>query len=676
MYRGYAYVENGRAIDIVDFREPLNPTFVYQFKTSSCARMAFTFKGDTLFLADDNEIRAYDIFEPATPQFLGSYSHTHGFQNLICHNCHICAISEEGGLEIFEYLDVNSPILLSTTNCGYQPRPAVLRDSLIYIAAVGQLYCYNISNLVDPSFVDILSLPSPSLDMISEGDYLYLANCDSGVKIINISDPEEMTLVQSVPVFDWSRGLVIQGNYLFTTDWWGFVYTIDISTPENAFIAATFEATDFLVGCGEIRAYSHSLFLSSYGEGVHVLDLTDPLNLSIAATYDVPAASYGIEKRNNFLYVGAFTDGLRIVDISDVYDPLDVNSAFLPSPVWGLTLYDSLVVAPDIRESDVYFMDVSDPTDPEIVGIADHICQDVTTIDTLLVCTINPGGFEISDISDVTNPEPLGSLNLGWRVRGVVCKDNYAYVSRVDMNGPDSVSVIDISNPHNPQLIYSTPIEAPYSLAIKDDLLLVGAEGLHIFDITNPALPVEIGASEFVPEGEWCQGIAVSGSFAYVCCTFTYEVRAYNISDPTRPDEIDRYYAGFFSHVGDVAAWGDLLAITCGNAGIRILRNTIWYESVDEKYELMIPQNLTLFPPAPNPFNSSTILRFQLPVTQSITLDVYDIQGRLLKTVASGMYPAGDHSLSLDGSDLASGMCFVRLAGSGGAVTRKITLVK
>ncbi len=673
MHRGYGYVENGSAIDIVDFNTPLSPSFLYQFEMASFAQMAFTFLGDTLYLADDNLIEAYNVIDPASPQFLGSHFHTHGFRNLEGHNGLIFALSSECGLEIYNYTSVTDPVLLSTTECGSGSHSALFRDSLLFVAPSDEIYCFNVSNPENPTLVGLLGLPRPKLAMVAEGNYLYIANCDTGVKIVDISDPANMSLVQTVPVDYWCRDVAIQGDYLYATDWDGVVFIIDISDPENAFTAAVFDPTGRQIPCGDIEVHGMFLLMSNYGDGVRVLDATDPIDPSTVAIYDVPEASYGILQRGDYLYAGAYTDGLRIVDITDIYNPIDVNSAFLPITSWNLALYDSLVVVPDIYASDVYFMDVSDPYSPEVIGIADHVCRDVATTDSLLVCAVEPYELEISDISDVENPDPQGSIEFTDNVRSIVCKNNYAYISHLS-NETDSISVVDLSNPNEPQVVNSIPIDGPYDLAIKDELLLVAAGGLHIFDISDPPYPEEIGSSE--PVSGHCRGIAFSGNFAYLCCTWTAELKTYLIIDPTNPIEVDTYYAGLGHLVEDAAAWDDLVAITCMNGGIRILRNTIWYDSVEDDYQIVKPQSLVLHPPVPNPFNSSTILRFQLPAMQSISLDVYDIQGRLLKTVACGVYPAGDHILDFNGSELASGMYFIRLAGSGGAEVRKITLVK
>jgi len=78
----------------------------------------------------------------------------------------------------------------------------------------------------------------------------------------------------------------------------------------------------------------------------------------------------------------------------------------------------------------------------------------------------------------------------------------------------------------------------------------------------------------------------------------------------------------------------------------------------------------------PNPFNAVARLSFELPVSGSVSLKVYDVTGRLAATVFSGPMTAGKHELALDGSRLASGVYFARLEAGSLARTQKLVLLK
>ena len=88
-----------------------------------------------------------------------------------------------------------------------------------------------------------------------------------------------------------------------------------------------------------------------------------------------------------------------------------------------------------------------------------------------------------------------------------------------------------------------------------------------------------------------------------------------------------------------------------------------------------------LYPAAPNPFNPQTALRFELVRDGAIELDVYDVSGRLVRTLFHGQLPAGMHSEIWDGRDgsgrpLASGVYLVRFRGSDFLEFQRVALIK
>jgi hypothetical protein len=83
----------------------------------------------------------------------------------------------------------------------------------------------------------------------------------------------------------------------------------------------------------------------------------------------------------------------------------------------------------------------------------------------------------------------------------------------------------------------------------------------------------------------------------------------------------------------------------------------------------------------PNPFNPSTQLRFSLQRSGRASLKVFDMRGRLVKTLISGHVPAGEHTITWNGQDelgrpASSGVYLYRLESSGQTIERRMLLVK
>jgi hypothetical protein len=83
----------------------------------------------------------------------------------------------------------------------------------------------------------------------------------------------------------------------------------------------------------------------------------------------------------------------------------------------------------------------------------------------------------------------------------------------------------------------------------------------------------------------------------------------------------------------------------------------------------------------PNPFRSATQIRFQLPEPGHVSLKVYDLSGRLVRTLRDGAEVAGYHTVDWDleaesGRALAGGVYFYRLESPGFTATKKMIVVR
>jgi len=78
----------------------------------------------------------------------------------------------------------------------------------------------------------------------------------------------------------------------------------------------------------------------------------------------------------------------------------------------------------------------------------------------------------------------------------------------------------------------------------------------------------------------------------------------------------------------------------------------------------------------PNPFNSTTTLRFTLPAAGRAALDVFDLLGRHVATLLDEPLPAGEDAFPFDASSLPSGLYFARLRTLDRQVTFKMALVR
>jgi hypothetical protein len=102
---------------------------------------------------------------------------------------------------------------------------------------------------------------------------------------------------------------------------------------------------------------------------------------------------------------------------------------------------------------------------------------------------------------------------------------------------------------------------------------------------------------------------------------------------------------------------------------------TIVYGSAGVE-ELPVPKEFVLYPAYPNPFNPTTTIRYDIAKDSHVTMNIYDVTGRLVETLVNMTLPAGYHSHTWQPQNLASGLYIVRLKAGQKIFNQKITFIK
>lgn len=101
-----------------------------------------------------------------------------------------------------------------------------------------------------------------------------------------------------------------------------------------------------------------------------------------------------------------------------------------------------------------------------------------------------------------------------------------------------------------------------------------------------------------------------------------------------------------------------------------------WVNVVSSVDDPDVPSRFELRQNAPNPFNPTTTIAYQLAAPQHIRLAVYDLLGRELAVLFDGPQVAGQHSIVWEAANQPSGMYLYRLEAAGHYQTRQMVLLK
>jgi hypothetical protein len=78
----------------------------------------------------------------------------------------------------------------------------------------------------------------------------------------------------------------------------------------------------------------------------------------------------------------------------------------------------------------------------------------------------------------------------------------------------------------------------------------------------------------------------------------------------------------------------------------------------------------------PNPFNPNAIIGYEIPEETQVMIDLYDIEGKMVKSLMNEQVPTGYHTLKIDGHDLQSGVYIISMKADDHYACKKLILMK
>jgi hypothetical protein len=90
----------------------------------------------------------------------------------------------------------------------------------------------------------------------------------------------------------------------------------------------------------------------------------------------------------------------------------------------------------------------------------------------------------------------------------------------------------------------------------------------------------------------------------------------------------------------------------------------------------IVPAQFTLSQNFPNPFNPTTIINFELPITNHVDLSIYNLVGQKVATLVNEQKKAGSHQVEWDADGFASGVYYYKISAGEHQAVRKMILLR
>ncbi len=131
--------------------------------------------------------------------------------------------------------------------------------------------------------------------------------------------------------------------------------------------------------------------------------------------------------------------------------------------------------------------------------------------------------------------------------------------------------------------------------------------------------------------------------------------------------------SGSFTHITKARSGSNIVLWAVRTAG-GISRNEIPVGIIPVSGS--VPSKFNLVQNFPNPFNPSTTIRFDVPVSENVNLVVYDELGRQISVLVNEKMNPGSYKIDFEGTNLTSGVYFYKLTAGNYTDTRKMILSK
>ena len=101
----------------------------------------------------------------------------------------------------------------------------------------------------------------------------------------------------------------------------------------------------------------------------------------------------------------------------------------------------------------------------------------------------------------------------------------------------------------------------------------------------------------------------------------------------------------------------------------------------DDKQSNVVANDYVLAQNFPNPFNPNTKIEFKIPMMEQVNISVYNLEGRLIKTLVNQVMSAGNHVVNWDGTNeigakVSTGMYIYQLKTNSTNLNRRMTFIK
>ncbi|MCD4777002.1 MAG: T9SS type A sorting domain-containing protein [Candidatus Aegiribacteria sp.] len=623
----YAYVGDKDGLRIVDINS------MELISTYPLQRAHTLFLCDTLlYVVDGSGMKVFNIIDPALPDSIGFYPRSGAVGIDIDGNYAYISDTGNMGLTILDINTPENPAFVSDYHTPGYGNSVDFSNGYAFIADHSNgLEIVDVTTPSSPVFKSHISTSGSAYDVEVDGDYAFVATDD--MDVVDISNLNTPFIAQTFSTMDGVRSIFLNGDYLFSSEG-SFLEILNIQQPASTYLEGSLQRPYWLQ---EVKIDQDIAYLADMGEifsvpgGLRIVDISDPTCPFLRGEYsmDLWAMPNNLDIRYGYAYMQDY--------ISSIYTLITI--------------------------------DVNNPDLPQLAGEYDSSAKDIFACDTLVYILDNEY-LKILNLQDPLNPIPEGSLTLSDNALRICVNNGYAFIAG---DGANTLWIVDVSDCLNPYLVTSITTACNYTrdIVVQDNLLyLVCDQCMQIVNVEDINNPTVVSTYDEVTNAT---GICVKEGYAYIA---DYNLLKVDITEPAAPIYLEEYPIPGCCY--NVAVFDNHLFVTTESSFL-VFQDSDLLQIDDE--DIFTLAGAVLLQNFPNPFHQQTIIEYQIAYSSLVSLNIYDLMGRQVRTLVNEDQYAGDHSIIWDGSDnsgnaMTSGIYYCRLSQGNIIETKKVLLIR
>jgi len=510
----HAFVAVGAfGVQVVDISDPGVPVVIAGFgRDGDVLDVVAAADDSVLYLADGDGLAIVDISDPFAPLVVGELTTPGPVSRVRVEGNLAYMAGEEAGVHVVDVADPFNPVLVGS----FAADSVVDVDAVpgfAYVARDFELIVLDMADPTQPVAVGSVELPGRTRsDIVVDSGRAYI---DGGRVVVDVSQPTAPVVLGQCLVV--ANHAVIRGPLSFAATGYG-VEVVDVSEPPRSGVLGSIPSTD---GMERVDVSGSYAYVAEVAGGMGVIDISDPGALVRVASVDTGGFTHDVVVRGDYAYaLESYSSdrGLWVIDISEPTAPVVVNG---PNNLHGLRLdvdgEFAVVTGRFLR-----FLDISNPLEPVLLashrGIDGGRHHAEVRVGSGHVFAVGLGEFRVYDLAHPED-DPVAIIENARNAldvdmdRGIACFATYA-------DGVFSLSVFDISDPATPVRLGAVGLAGrlPVSMKIFGERVLLGlVDGdMLLVDISNPAMPRVVVSSEAWYATRFPWGLAVVEDRAYI----------------------------------------------------------------------------------------------------------------------------------------------------------------